>query len=83
MSAMYSLSYFLCSKEHLPFVLDTFHPDLVLYDAGVDPHYSDALGFLKMTDNGISKFNWKIYLFFDLARFTYNSNGNNSVTLKQ
>ena len=28
-------------------------PDLVLYDAGVDPHASDRLGKLALTDNGI------------------------------
>mmetsp|Transcript_11276 Transcript_11276/g.19263 ORF Transcript_11276/g.19263 Transcript_11276/m.19263 type:complete len:378 (-) Transcript_11276:159-1292(-) len=36
-------------------VLDSFRPDLVLYDAGVDTHVSDALGFLEMTDGGIYK----------------------------
>lgn len=42
-------------EEHLPFVLNSFHPDLVLYDAGVDPHVSDALGYLRMTDYGLLK----------------------------
>lgn len=42
----------LFSQEHLPFVLNSFNPDLVLYDAGVDPHVSDSLGYLRMTDIG-------------------------------
>ena len=39
-------------KEHLPWVLDTYRPDLVLYDAGVDPHVDDDLGRLSLTDQG-------------------------------
>lgn len=39
-------------QEHLPWLLDTFHPDLVLYDAGVDPHREDELGRLRLTDQG-------------------------------
>jgi acetoin utilization deacetylase AcuC-like enzyme len=31
-------------SEHLPRVLTKFRPDLVLYDAGVDPHQDDSLG---------------------------------------
>jgi acetoin utilization deacetylase AcuC-like enzyme len=30
--------------EHLPRVLTDFRPNLVLYDAGVDPHQEDSLG---------------------------------------
>lgn len=36
--------------EHLPSVLDTFRPDLVMYDAGVDVHKADILGRLSLTD---------------------------------
>ncbi len=39
-------------KEHVPWVLDEFRPDLVLYDAGVDPHIDDDLGRLNLTDQG-------------------------------
>ena len=39
-------------KEHLSWVLDTHRPDLVLYDAGVDPHVDDDLGRLSLTDRG-------------------------------
>lgn len=39
--------------KYLPDLLDEFKPDLVLYDAGVDPHASDRLGKLALTDTGI------------------------------
>ncbi|XP_027136616.1 uncharacterized protein hdac12 isoform X2 [Larimichthys crocea] len=37
-------------EAHLPWLLETFRPDLVLYDAGVDPHWEDELGKLRLTD---------------------------------
>lgn len=37
----------------LPGVLDEFRPDLVLYQAGVDPHADDRLGRLALTDAGL------------------------------
>lgn len=40
-------------EEHLPWIVDSFHPDLVLYDAGVDPHGKDELGKLELTDQGL------------------------------
>lgn len=39
-------------ETHLPGLLDAFRPDLVLYDAGVDPHWEDELGRLRLTDQG-------------------------------
>ncbi|XP_050736510.1 uncharacterized protein SYNPCC7002_A1628-like isoform X3 [Eriocheir sinensis] len=39
--------------EYLPSVLDKIHPDVILYDAGVDPHEKDELGKLKLSDNGL------------------------------
>ncbi|KAG8255847.1 hypothetical protein J6590_082771 [Homalodisca vitripennis] len=42
-------------QEHLPHILDTFRPGLVLYDAGVDPHIDDELGRLNLTDAGLFK----------------------------
>ncbi|GAQ87064.1 histone deacetylase [Klebsormidium nitens] len=39
--------------DHLPRVLTDFRPDLVLYDAGVDPHKDDSLGRLSLTDAGL------------------------------
>ena len=32
--------------DYLPWLMDTFKPDLVLHDAGVDPHQDDELGKL-------------------------------------
>jgi hypothetical protein len=37
-------AYLATVAEHLPRVLTDFRPDLVLYDAGVDPHQDDSLG---------------------------------------
>ena len=39
--------------EVVPGVLQDFRPDLVLYDAGVDPHHDDKLGRLSLTDSGL------------------------------
>lgn len=39
-------------EAYLPWLLQTFRPDLVLYDAGVDPHWEDELGRLRLTDQG-------------------------------
>lgn len=39
--------------QHLPDLLDAVRPDLVLYDAGVDPHRDDALGKLALSDAGL------------------------------
>ncbi|MGK7913716.1 MAG: histone deacetylase [Synechococcus sp.] len=39
--------------EHLPILLDEFRPDIVFYDAGVDPHESDRLGKLALTNTGL------------------------------
>ncbi|MGD1912211.1 MAG: histone deacetylase [Rivularia sp. (in: cyanobacteria)] len=39
--------------EYLPDLLADVKPDLVLYDAGVDPHIGDKLGKLALTDTGI------------------------------
>ena len=39
--------------DTLPRVLDDFAPDLILYQAGVDPHADDRLGRLALTDAGL------------------------------
>jgi acetoin utilization deacetylase AcuC-like enzyme len=39
--------------NYLPDLLIEFKPDLVLYDAGVDPHIGDRLGKLALTDAGL------------------------------
>ena len=41
--------------EALPRTLDDFAPDLILYQAGVDPHGEDALGRLALTDAGLDR----------------------------
>ena len=39
--------------DHLPDLLAQVRPDLVLYDAGVDPHEEDLLGKLALSDQGL------------------------------
>jgi acetoin utilization deacetylase AcuC-like enzyme len=39
--------------EILPPLLDEVNPDLVLYDAGVDPHQDDTLGLLGLSSEGL------------------------------
>lgn len=39
--------------SYLPDLLSEFKPNLVLYDAGVDPHIGDRLGKLALTDTGL------------------------------
>ncbi|MBE9007508.1 histone deacetylase [Fortiea sp. LEGE XX443] len=39
--------------NYLPDLLSEVKPDLVFYDAGVDPHIGDRLGKLALTDTGI------------------------------
>ena len=39
--------------EVLPQALDSFGPDLILYQAGVDPHADDRLGRLALSDAGL------------------------------
>lgn len=39
--------------KYLPDLLRQVQPDLVVYDAGVDPHVSDRLGKLALTDTGL------------------------------
>ena len=40
-------------REVVPSVLGNFAPDLILYQAGVDPHADDRLGRLALTDAGL------------------------------
>jgi acetoin utilization deacetylase AcuC-like enzyme len=39
--------------ERLPGLLEDVHPDLVFYDAGVDPHALDRLGRLALSEQGL------------------------------
>ncbi|MEK7342743.1 MAG: histone deacetylase [Pseudomonadota bacterium] len=46
-------AYLAILAETLPPVLADFAPDLILYQAGVDPHGDDRLGRLALTDAGL------------------------------
>lgn len=41
--------------RHLPGLLDSLRPDLVFYNAGIDPHCEDRLGRLSLTDDGLRR----------------------------
>jgi acetoin utilization deacetylase AcuC-like enzyme len=41
--------------DHLPGLLEDVRPDLVFYNAGVDPHVADKLGRLALTDGGLER----------------------------
>lgn len=41
--------------RHLPVLIDGFRPDIVLYQAGVDPHRDDRLGRLHLSDEGLAR----------------------------
>ncbi|WP_447589044.1 histone deacetylase family protein [Aquipseudomonas campi] len=41
-------------NDSLGYLLALYQPDIVLYDAGVDVHRNDALGYLNLTDAGIA-----------------------------
>jgi acetoin utilization deacetylase AcuC-like enzyme len=46
-------AYLAALAQHLPPLLDRVRPDLVLYQAGVDPHAQDKLGRLALSDEGL------------------------------
>ncbi|WXL26748.1 histone deacetylase [Ectopseudomonas mendocina] len=41
-------------NDSLSYLLALYQPDIVLYDAGVDVHEHDALGYLNLSDAGIA-----------------------------
>ncbi|HLD68309.1 MAG TPA: histone deacetylase [Pseudomonas sp.] len=41
-------------EDTLNYLLPLYQPDIVLYDAGVDVHRDDALGYLQLTDRGLA-----------------------------
>ena len=45
--------YLMILERDLPALLDEISPDFVFYDAGVDVHKEDRLGYLNLTDEGI------------------------------
>ncbi len=46
-------AYLECLTAHLPEVIAEFSPDIMLYQAGVDPHADDKLGRLALGDEGL------------------------------
>jgi acetoin utilization deacetylase AcuC-like enzyme len=50
---MEDTAYLQTLAQYLPDLLSQIKPDLVLYDAGVDPHIGDNLGKLALTDTGL------------------------------
>jgi acetoin utilization deacetylase AcuC-like enzyme len=46
-------AYLALVAEHLPGLLQDVRPDLVFYNAGVDPHVDDRLGRLALTEEGL------------------------------
>lgn len=48
----------------LPVLVDYARPDLVIYNAGVDPHENDQLGRLKLTDDGLRRRDRAVFAFF-------------------
>lgn len=47
--------YLAALATHLPGLLDEFAPELILYQAGVDPHMNDKLGRLALTNEGLAR----------------------------
>lgn len=48
-------AYLAALAGHLPRLLDGLAPDLVFYNAGVDPHADDRLGRLALSDEGLRR----------------------------
>lgn len=46
-------AYLAALAAHLPPAIEGFAPDLILYQAGVDPHRDDRLGRLALSDDGL------------------------------
>ncbi|UTW06615.1 histone deacetylase family protein [Pseudomonas benzenivorans] len=46
--------YLKVADDALNYLLPLYQPDIVLYDAGVDVHRDDALGYLQLTDQGLA-----------------------------
>ncbi|HEY8565459.1 MAG TPA: histone deacetylase [Beijerinckiaceae bacterium] len=52
--AMEDEAYLAVLSAHVPRLLDALQPDLVFYNAGVDPHRDDKLGRLALSDEGLA-----------------------------
>ena len=51
--ALDDAGYMAVLEQNLPPLLDSVAPDLIFYNAGVDPHRDDKLGRLSLTDAGL------------------------------
>ncbi|NQD93685.1 histone deacetylase [Pseudomonas sp. CrR25] len=52
--SMGDAAYLKVVDDALNYLLPLYRPDIVLYDAGVDVHRDDALGYLSLTDQGLA-----------------------------
>lgn len=64
-----SSEYLAVLDETLPHLLDTLRPDLVLYDAGVDPHVKDDLGIVIVGGVGVAEVA-EVFNVFDIDMFS-------------
>jgi acetoin utilization deacetylase AcuC-like enzyme len=53
-------AYLATLENYLPDLLTAVKPDLVFYDAGVDPHGEDGLGKLALTDAGLYRRDYRV-----------------------
>jgi len=53
-------AYLLALEHTLPDLLEQVRPDLLLYNAGVDPHREDRLGRLALSDDGLHRRDWMV-----------------------
>jgi acetoin utilization deacetylase AcuC-like enzyme len=51
-------------RDALPEVAARSAPDLVFYNAGVDPHFADRLGRMKLTDDGLRERDKTVIAYF-------------------
>jgi len=52
-------------EQHLPLAFQNSNPDLVFFQAGVDPHISDRLGRLSLTRAGLQRRNLRVLQFVE------------------
>jgi acetoin utilization deacetylase AcuC-like enzyme len=53
-------AYLRALQHSLPDLLEQVRPDLVLYNAGVDPHRNDRLGRLDLSNDGLYRRDWMV-----------------------
>lgn len=55
-------------EQHLPLAFEQSKPDLVFFQAGIDPHISDRLGKLSLTRAGLQRRNLRVFQFAEAYR---------------